>query len=120
PEFELARIAEDRSRDGAAEIDVEAGPYPLRIDLREAGKRIAAGADQMPAGTDGLEGRACRGRSLRQGRRDEQQGRGGRKDNKPQTHAAAPSCPGGIITTGTAGSSAAASRHSVQNLAEEQ
>src|SRR6185312_17169510 len=80
----------------------------------------AAGADQMPAGTDGLEGRACRGRSLRQGRRDEQQGRGGRKDNKPQTHAAAPSCPGGIITTGTAGSSAAASRHSVQNLAEEQ
>jgi len=48
-EFELAGIAEHGGGHGAAEIDVEAGPQPLRIDLREPRQRVAAGADQVPA-----------------------------------------------------------------------
>ena len=48
-EFDFGRVVENRRRDGAAEIDVEAGPIALRIGQAEARQRAVAAADKLTA-----------------------------------------------------------------------
>ena len=61
-EFDLAGIVEDRGGDGAAEIDVEAGPVALRIGQAEAGQRAVGAADEFAAILDRAEGLRMGGR----------------------------------------------------------
>ena len=80
-ELHLARVAEDGHRHRAAEIYVEARPAALRTRLREAGERVAGGADQMPAFANRGERRSSLGdRLLRCGEAGEQ----ARRRGKPQ------------------------------------
>ncbi len=53
--FDLGRVVENRRRDGAAKIDVEAGPIALRIGQAEARQRTVAAADQLTAILDRRE-----------------------------------------------------------------
>ena len=62
-EFDLGRIVENRRRDGAAEVDVEADPIALRIGHAEAGQCAVRAADELAAILHRLE--RLRGRSLR-------------------------------------------------------
>ena len=54
--LDLVEIAEHRRGDGAADIDVEAGPVALGAPVGEAGQPVADAADQAVAGTDIVEG----------------------------------------------------------------
>ncbi len=51
-ELDFGRIVENRRRDGAAEIDVEAGPIALRIGQAETRQRTVSAADQLAAFLD--------------------------------------------------------------------
>ena len=55
-ELDLGRIAEDRRGDGAAIVDVEAGPVALGVRQAEAGKVAVGAAIEHAAGLDGVEG----------------------------------------------------------------
>ena len=48
-EFHFGRIVENGGGDGAAEIDIEAGPIALRIGQAEAGERAIGAADELAA-----------------------------------------------------------------------
>ena len=64
-ELDLVGVVEDRGRDRAAEIDVEAGPLALRVRQAEAGQRAVGTAIEHAAILDRLErlsGYALRGR----------------------------------------------------------
>jgi len=53
--FHLLGIAEQGGRDGAAGIDVEAGPLALAVGDGEAGDAGADAANELPACLDGVE-----------------------------------------------------------------
>jgi len=63
-EFHLADVVEDGGGDGAADIDVKAGPFALRVGQTEAGERAVGAAMQDAAILHRLEclcGRRLRG-----------------------------------------------------------
>ena len=67
----LFGVVQHRGGDRAAEIDVEAGPFALRVGQAEAGERAVGAAIEHAAILDGLErlsGRALRGNSERRAR----------------------------------------------------
>ena len=60
-ELDLGRIIEDRRRDGAAELDVEAGPVAFVVRIGEAGQALADSAIERAAILHRLERlRGCR------------------------------------------------------------
>ena len=68
-EANLGRVVEDGGRDGAAEIDVEAGPVALRVGQAEAGEAGVRAAGQEALLLHAVE------RRLGRGARREQAGR---------------------------------------------
>ena len=69
-ELDLGRVVEDRRRDRPAEIDVEAGPAPLRVRQPEAGEHTVRSAVEHAPLLDRVEGLSrCRRGGNRQGRR---------------------------------------------------
>ncbi len=62
-ELHLGRIVEDRGRERAAEIDIEAGPVALRVGQAETAERAVGAAIDHAARLDGVErlGRCRRG-----------------------------------------------------------
>jgi len=53
--LDLLRIAEQRRRHGAADVDVEADPLALAVGQHEACRTGADAADQRAARLDGVE-----------------------------------------------------------------
>ena len=55
-EFDLVGIVEDRGGDGTADVDVEAGPFALRVRQTKTGERAVGAAVQDAAIFDGFQG----------------------------------------------------------------
>src|SRR5690606_21300796 len=70
-ELDLVRVAQDDRRDGAAEVDVDAGPLALAVRRREADQAGIDAATQRTSLFDRVQRRAGR----RDGRREQRAGR---------------------------------------------
>ena len=66
--LDLLGIAEDGGRDGAADIDVEAGPFALAVGQHEARRAGADAAEQRPRELDRVEILAGHGAGRKHGR----------------------------------------------------